>query len=80
LNETERDVIRIVSVITRTPADVIGVDTDLRLDLNVDSLQGLQIVAAVEKRFGVEVPDDDLDVYTSVRAIVDALARLRGRS
>ena len=80
MNETEREVIGIVSAITKAPARTIGIDTDLRLDLNVDSLQGLQIVAALEKRFGVEVPDDDLDVYTSVRAIVDALARLRGHA
>jgi len=45
--------------------------------LNIDSLQGLQIVAALERRFGVDVPDDDLDMYTSVRAIVDAIGRLR---
>ena len=80
MNETELEVIGIVSAITKAPPNTIGVDTDLRLDLNVDSLQGLQIVAALEKRFRVDVPDDDLDMYTSVRAIVDALGRLRGRS
>jgi len=80
LNETEREVIGIVSAITKASPHTIGIDTDLRLDLNVDSLQGLQIVAALERRFGVDVPDDDLDMYTSVRAIVDALGRLRGRS
>ena len=79
MNETEREVIGIVSAITKAPAHTICLDTDLRLDLNVDSLQGLQIMAALEKRFKVDVPDDDLDAYTSVRAIVDTLARLRGR-
>ena len=80
MNETEQEIIDIVSAITKAPAHTIRLDTDLRLDLNVDSLQGLQIMAALEKRFKVEVPDDDLDAYTSVRAIVDTLARLRGRA
>lgn len=74
---TEQDVAAIVAAITKTPIERIQPDTDLRVELNVDSLQGLQIVAAIEKHFGVTVPDEEIDNYTSLRAIVETVERLR---
>jgi acyl carrier protein len=79
LDPIQTDVIAIVAAITKTPAHAIGPDTDLRLDLNVDSLQGLQIVAALENHFHLQLPDEDLDATTSVRAIVEALQRVRAQ-
>jgi acyl carrier protein len=79
LNTTEQDVATIVSAITRAPIERIAPDTDLRIELNVDSLQGLQIVAAIEKHFDVTVPDDEIDMYTDVRTIAGTVDRLRGR-
>jgi len=76
LNTTEQEVAVIVSAMTKAPMHLITRDTDLRVDLNVDSLQGLQIVAAIEKHFGVTVPDDELDLYTNMRTIVDTVDRL----
>jgi acyl carrier protein len=78
MNDVERDITRIVAAIARVPVDTIALDTDLRVDLNIDSLQGLQIMAALEKQFDIRVPDDDLDGHTSVRAMAVAVARLRG--
>lgn len=79
MDPIDQDVIAIVAAITKTPAQSIGPDTDLRLDLNVDSLQGLQIVAALENHFHLQLPDEDLDATTSVRAIVVALQKARAR-
>jgi len=77
LGTIEEEVVEIVSRITKIPASRLSPDTDLRLELNVDSLQGLQIVAALEKRFGIIVPDEDLDSYTSIRVIVETVKRLQ---
>jgi len=74
----EQEVIAVVAGITKAPSARITPDTDLRVDLNVDSLQGLQIVAALEKRFNVELSDEDLDSYTSVRSICEAIRRVSG--
>lgn len=74
---TERQVIAIVSRITKVPEAKLSPDTDLKAELNVDSLQGLQIVAALENQFGVTIPDDELDMYTSVSAIVETVKRLK---
>jgi acyl carrier protein len=80
LTRTEQEVASIVSAITKSPQHVIEPDTDLRLELNVDSLQGLQIVAAIETHFGVTVPDEEIDLYSNVRAIAATVDRLRGGS
>ena len=78
LNTLESEVISIVAAITRQPAALITPNTDLRDDLNVDSLQGLQIVAALEKHFNIELSDEDLDSYTSVSSICQAIRRVTG--
>lgn len=77
MDNIERQVLSIVSRITRLPESKLSLDTDLRTELNVDSLQGLQIVAALEKHFGINIPDEELDMYTSVRSIVEAVKRLQ---
>jgi methoxymalonate biosynthesis acyl carrier protein len=43
----------------------------------VNSLLAMQLVAFVEKEFGLEIGDDDLDLdnFRSVRAIADLVAR-----
>jgi acyl carrier protein len=48
--------------------------------LGVDSLQGLQILAAVEKRFGIRLPDEELIRMRTIGAIVAAVAQLRQES
>lgn len=72
---TERLVTQIVSRIVKVPESRILPETHLKNELNVDSLQGLQILAAIEKQFGVTVPDDELDGYASVREIVKTIER-----
>ncbi len=66
----QQEITEIVSRITKIPVERIGPDTHLKQELNVDSLQGLQILAVIEKRYDVAVPDEELDSYTSIREIV----------
>lgn len=80
MTTTEQEIAGIVARITKAPADRILPDTDLRVELNVDSLQGLQIVAAIEQHFGMDVPDEELDNYGTVRAIAATVDRLRARA
>ncbi|HEX5759077.1 MAG TPA: acyl carrier protein [Thermoanaerobaculia bacterium] len=46
----------------------------------VNSLLAIQLVAFVEKTFGVRVEDEDLDLdnFRSIRAIADLVARKTG--
>jgi acyl carrier protein len=77
LDNIEQEVVSIVARVTRVPAEKLLPALDLKASLNVDSLQGLQIVAALEKQFGITLPDEDLDSYTSIGLITETVRRLR---
>ncbi len=79
-SDVEAGVLEVISRVTRVPREQLRPQTDLRVELNVDSLQGLQIVAGIEKEFGVRVPDDELDNYDSVGAVIDTVRRLQRAS
>lgn len=68
-DEVLSEVTAIVARATERPADELTPDADLRAELGIDSLLGLQIVAMIEKRFDFEVPDDQLDQFTTIREI-----------
>lgn len=72
------EITAIVARISEVPAERIDPSDDLRVEHGVDSLLGLQIVAALEKRYGVRVPDDELDSYVTVAQIGAVIARLQG--
>lgn len=74
--DVKREVVAIIAHVAKVPEIQLTPDTDLRDDLNVDSLQGLQIMARLERKFDVTIPDEELDMYTSVRLIVDAIEQL----
>jgi acyl carrier protein len=75
VDSVEQEVVKIVSRITKVPATTLLPDTDLKASLNVDSLQGLQIVAALENQFGIILPDEELDSYTTIGLIVETVKR-----
>lgn len=77
MNPLEKRVCEIVAHITKCSPEQLRPDMDLRKELNVDSLQGLQIVAAIEKKFGVVIPDEELDNYGSIQSIAGAIQRLK---
>jgi acyl carrier protein len=77
--DVERHVRDIITAIARQELDNVGRDDDLVEALGVDSLQGLQILAAVEKQFDIRLPDDQLIRMRTVGAIADAVQQLRQR-
>ena len=51
----------------------MGLDDDLVRELGLDSLTGLRVLAALEKRFDVRFPDDRLSSIRTLRQLVDAI-------
>jgi acyl carrier protein len=76
----EAQVREIIAAISRQDLASVQVDDSLVEVLGVDSLQGLQILAAVEKRFGIRLPDEELIRMRTIGAIVAAVAQLRQES
>ena len=71
--DVEADVRNLIAGVTRHPIDNVLADDDLVEALGIDSLQGLQVLAGVEKQFGIRLPDDQLIHMRTIGRIADAV-------
>jgi acyl carrier protein len=67
----------VIQQVSRRDTAAIGRDDDLVEALGVDSLEGLQILAGVEKRCDVRLPDDELIHMRTIARIADTVERLQ---
>lgn len=49
----------------------ITMDTNLREDLNADSMDAVQLVIRFEEEFGITIPDEKILEFTTVKKIVE---------
>jgi len=50
--------------------DEITMDTSFE-DLNADSLDIVELIMSLEEEFGIEIPDEDAEKLTTVKAAVE---------
>ena len=68
-------IIRVIAQTQRIPAESITPDSTFD-QLKIDSLDGINIVFALENEFGVEIPDEGVNNMRSVREATEAVGRL----
>nr|BBK07993.1 acyl carrier protein [Streptomyces sp. TP-A0584] len=61
--------------IAEVPADTVTRDSHFRDDLDVDSLLMVELSAAIEDQFGVDIPDDEYGAIRTVGDLVDTIHR-----
>ncbi|MSV35316.1 MAG: acyl carrier protein [Bryobacterales bacterium] len=69
---------RVIGVIAKTqhmPPAAIDIDKSF-LELQFDSLDGMNILFAVETEFGISIPDEQVPQITSVRQMVEGIQKL----
>jgi acyl carrier protein len=69
---------RVRAVIAKTqhlPEEKITADSTF-LELGIDSLDGINILFAVESEFNINIPDDAAQNLRSVRDVIDGIAKL----
>jgi acyl carrier protein len=71
---TER-VRRIIATAQHLPEDKVTADSTFA-ELKIDSLDGINILFAVESEFNVNIPDEAAQTIRSVRDVVDGIAKL----
>jgi len=52
------------------PVERLRPEVDIRKDLRFDSLMGLRVLAALEKRFGVTVPDEEIETRRTIASAI----------
>ena len=69
---------RVIAVIAKTqhiPADSVTIDSTFE-ELKIDSLDGINIVFAIEEEFQVEIPDEAAKLIRSVRDVIEGVDKL----
>ena len=68
-------VIRVIAATQKLAAERVSEESTFR-ELGIDSLDGLNIVFALEEEFAVDIPDEAVKEFTSVRDVVAGIDRL----
>ncbi|MBV9223150.1 MAG: acyl carrier protein [Acidobacteriaceae bacterium] len=76
--ETDQLSSRVINVIAKTqriPAESIAPDSTFN-QLKIDSLDGINIIFALENEFGIEIPDEGINNMRSVREVTEGIEKL----
>ena len=68
-------VIRVIAQTQRIPAESITLDSTFD-QLKIDSLDGINIIFALENEFSVELPDEGVNNMRSVREVTEGVRKL----
>ncbi len=74
-DELRNDIRKLIAKIVKLPEDKVTFESDLFADLNVDSLVGMEIFAALDKKYGIVTPENHLQ---SVRTLGDLAEMVAG--
>jgi len=69
--EIEKKVIAIAAERGGVPMESVTADSHFINDLHYDSLEAVEFTMEVEDEFGISVPDEQVEKFTTVLAVVD---------
>ena len=75
-NEILAGLAEIIAEVSGKPAADVTLDKEFRADLDLDSLSMVEVVVAAEERFGIRIPDADVEGLTKVGDAVDYITGL----
>jgi len=74
LEQLTREIVEIVAEVAEVEPREIAADATLEA-LDIDSLDGLRIVAAVEKKYGIVVPESEIGKIRTMPDIIELVRR-----
>ena len=69
----EQKVIALISEATTTDASKISENTNLVDDLDLDSLDLVELMMKMEDEFGIEIPEEEVEQLKTVKDVVSYL-------
>lgn len=73
----ENEIRRLISRIGEVDIAKVTDDADLANDLHLDSLQALELMTALEKKFDVNIPEEEITRFKNVRGIAELVTELQ---
>lgn len=68
-------VIRVIAKTQRIPLETVSIDSTFE-ELKIDSLDGINLIFALESEFNVDIPDEEARSIRSVREMANGIAQL----
>ena len=75
--EIRGNLAEIVNEVAGIPTDDVQLDKSFTDDLDVDSLSMVEVVVAAEEKFGVKIPDDEVQ---NLKTVGDAVSYIQKNS
>lgn len=74
MNVTQQDIIAILeNAGLSTDVSTIKGDTNLAKEAGIDSLEMMSVFLGIEEKYGIHIPDQDLDRLDTIDNIIDYL-------
>lgn len=75
LDQLSAEVIRVIAQTQRIPQESVTLDSTFE-QLKIDSLDGINLVFALENEFGINIPDEGVQNLRSVQETVEGVRSL----
>jgi acyl carrier protein len=72
----EQQIISIISDVSGFEPEEIKPETNLQKELEIDSIKAIEITVAIEKKFKIQVRDEDVPNITTLKQAVDLVKTL----
>jgi acyl carrier protein len=69
---------RLVAVVLEVEPDEIEDEADFRDVFDVDSLRSIEVLARIEKRYRVDIPQSELSNMANLRGVYEVMSRCAG--
>ncbi len=74
-DDLERRVMSVIAATQHIPADTVTIDSTFE-ELKIDSLDGINILFAVENEFDISIPDESAQTIRTVRQMTEGIRKL----
>jgi len=68
-------VLNVIATSKRIPRETVTIDAEFQ-QLNIDSMDAVEILFALENEFDISIPDDEVRQVRNVRQMCEGVARL----
>jgi acyl carrier protein len=68
-------VLKVIATSKRIPLEQVTVTSDFQ-QLNIDSMDAVEILFALENEFDINIPDDDVREVRTIQQMVEGVAKL----
>lgn len=69
-NNVEQEVVKLIAEIAEIDADKITPEASFVEDLGMDSMMALEIMASLEKKYKIKIPESDLSKMTNLKEVM----------